>query len=242
MIESILPSYVASVDMFDDPADAPLFPEEEQIISAAVDKRRKEFTTARLCARRAMARLGVPAAPILPGLRGEPQWPKGVVGSMTHCAGYRGAVLALSTRATTIGVDAEPHEALPPGVLDAVSLPAEREHLRELSRRNRHVCWERLLFSAKESVYKAWFPLAQRWLDFEEVAIELDDDRRSFHARILVTGPWVNGAKLTGFSGRWLVRDRLILTAIVLPAPAPRPRAFPVLPPERPALPDPPAL
>ncbi|MGW0200337.1 4'-phosphopantetheinyl transferase, partial [Nonomuraea sp. NPDC003201] len=70
MIEKILPPWVAAEEAFGDPPDATLFPEEEAFIARAVDKRRREFTTARHCARRALDRLGLPAAPILPGERG----------------------------------------------------------------------------------------------------------------------------------------------------------------------------
>ncbi|WP_405140999.1 4'-phosphopantetheinyl transferase superfamily protein [Sphaerisporangium sp. NBC_01403] len=227
MIESILPPYVVSADLSEDPPEAGLFPEEEQVIENAVEKRRREFTTARLCARRAMSELGVPPAPVLPGARGEPRWPSGVVGSLTHCAGYRGAVLGRAADVTTIGIDAEPNDLLAEGVLEVISLPEERDHLRELSRRDRRVHWERLLFSAKESVYKAWFPLTGLWLDFEEARLEIDPERGAFQARLLVPGPHVNGSEVTGFSGRWLVRNGLILTAIVVPAPATLARTTP---------------
>ncbi|GIH27691.1 4'-phosphopantetheinyl transferase [Acrocarpospora phusangensis] len=211
MIEKILPSWVASAEAFDDPAEATLFPEEERYIAPAVAKRRREFTTARHCARRAMARLGVPPAPIVPGERGAPGWPPGVVGAMTHCDGYRAA--ALSLEAVTIGIDAEPNAPLPDGVLDVVALPAERLALGDMHR-DMHggVHWDRLLFSAKESVYKAWFPLARRWLGFEEAEIELDP-AGTFRARLLVPGP----RGLTGFDGRWLCESGLVVTAITLP-------------------------
>jgi 4'-phosphopantetheinyl transferase EntD len=202
---------VAAVEAFDDPPDAVLFPEEEAVVAAAVDKRRREFTTARVCARAALASLGLPATPILPGQRGAPGWPEGVVGSMTHCAGYRAAALAHDRDALTIGIDAEVHEALPVGVLDLVSLPAERARLRQLSADEPGVCWDRLLFSVKESVYKAWFPLTRTWLDFEEAEVTLDPSG-GFTAALLVPAP------VPGFSGRWLVRDGLLLTAIAAPA------------------------
>ncbi len=78
--------------------------------------------------------------------------------------------------------------------------------------------WDRLLFSAKESVYKAWFPLAGRWLGFEDAIVAVDRGFGSFSARLLVPGPVLGGRELTGFSGRWLVREGLILTAIAQPA------------------------
>ncbi|WP_432969435.1 4'-phosphopantetheinyl transferase family protein [Dactylosporangium sp. CA-233914] len=213
MIEEILPSRVVVSEVFGD-VEGDLFPEEEAVIARSVDKRRREFRTARLCARRALAGLSLPAVPVLPGASGAPRWPDGVVGSMTHCDGYRAAALARATDLRTIGIDAEPHAALPDGVLSAVTLPQERRRLAALCAAHPAVHWDRLLFSAKESVYKAWFPLAGRWLGFEDADITVDPERGGFTARLLVPGPVVNGVGLTGFTGRWMVRAGLVVTAI----------------------------
>jgi 4'-phosphopantetheinyl transferase EntD len=75
-----------------------------------------------------------------------------------------------------------------------------------------------MLFSAKESVYKAWFPLTQRWLGFEDASITIDPAEGTFTARLLVAGPVLGDGPLTGFTGRWLVGDGLIITAIAVPA------------------------
>jgi 4'-phosphopantetheinyl transferase EntD len=211
VIGDILPATVAAVERLDDPPDVVLFPEEEAVIARAADKRRREFTTVRYCARAALGLLGLPPSPIVPGQRGAPGWPEGVVGSMTHCAGYRAAALAHVRDIATLGIDAEVHEALPAGVLDLVSLPAERSRLRQLAADEPGVCWDRLLFSAKESVYKAWYPLTRAWLDFAEADVVLERSGE-FTATLLVPAP------VTGFTGRWLVRDGLMLTAIAVPA------------------------
>ncbi|GLW10993.1 putative 4'-phosphopantetheinyl transferase [Microtetraspora sp. NBRC 13810] len=212
MIEKILPPWVAVAEAFGDPPEAVLLPEEEAHVARAVDKRRREFTTGRYCARQALARLGLPPVAIPRGERGAPVWPDGVAGAITHCAGYRAA--ALSVDALTVGIDAEPHDALPDGVLDTVSLPAERE---ALGRLGAGVHGDRLLFTAKEAVYKAWFPLARRWLGFEDAEITLEPGG-GFRARLLVPGPRLGGRELTGFSGRWLVAGGLVVTAIAVPA------------------------
>jgi len=217
MIGDILPPKVVAEEAFGDLPDTVLFAEEEAVIAKAVDKRRREFTTARACARAALAKLGVPAVPIVPGFRGAPQWPAGVVGSITHCDGYRACVLAHENDIVTIGLDAEPHDELPDGVVKAVSLAPERERVAELTAAVPGVCWDRLLFCVKESVYKAWFPLTGRWLGFEEACVDFDPAAKSFTARLLVAGPVVNGHPLTGFTGRWLIGNGLIVTAIVIP-------------------------
>jgi enterobactin synthetase component D / holo-[acyl-carrier protein] synthase len=218
MIEAILPAAVVAVDTREDWLDIELFAQERAALGQAVDKRRREFITARACARAALARLGLPPVPIASGERGEPCWPAGVVGSITHCAGYRACALARMGEIATVGIDAEPHEPLPRGLLADIARAEERPWLTEMMRSDPDVHWDRLLFSAKEAVYKAWFPLARRWLGFEDAVVTVDRARGAFHARLLVAGPPLGGRDLRALEGRWLVRDGLVLTAIALPA------------------------
>lgn len=217
MIERVLPDRVAYAEAFGDPPEATLLPAEEQVVSRAVDKRRREFTTVRHCARQALGQLGFPPVPLVPGERGAPQWPDGVVGSMTHCAGYRAAAVARVEDLSSLGIDAEPHAPLPEGVLPLVASEPERKLLDRLAATAPTVHWDRLLFCAKEAVYKAWFPLARRWLDFLEAAVTLAEDG-TFAAQLLVEGPVVAGTRLTGFTGRWAVDRGLAVVAVPVPA------------------------
>ncbi|MEA2396479.1 MAG: hypothetical protein QOK25_35 [Thermoleophilaceae bacterium] len=218
MIERILPPAVASAEAFDDPPDAALYPGEDEIVARAVESRRRQFTTARACARRALAQLGLPPVAILQEDRGAPLWPSGVVGSITHCDGFRASAVARSENVVTVGIDAEPNGPLPDGVLGSIGFGDELRWVRELSAAEPEVHWDRLLFSAKESVYKAWYPLARRWLGFEDAAVELNRDAGTFAARLLVPGPEVGGRPLSGFAGRWMAGDGLVITAIALAA------------------------
>jgi 4'-phosphopantetheinyl transferase EntD len=218
VIEKILPGAVACAEAFDDPPDAVLYPQEEAVISRAVEKRRREFRTVRHCARLALRELGLPPAAVLPGEHREPLWPPGVVGSMTHCAGYRAAVVARSGDLLTVGIDAEPHQRLPPDVLAAIALADEQVQIAELAAAHGASHWDRILFCAKETVYKAWFPLTQRWLGFHDAAVTIDPAEGTFSARLLVYGPTVAGHVLTEFDGRWLINDSLVITAIAVPA------------------------
>ncbi|MCT9009547.1 4'-phosphopantetheinyl transferase family protein [Streptomyces rhizosphaerihabitans] len=227
MMEELLPESVVVVESHgDDEAEgATLYPEELAVLTRAVGKRRREFTTVRVCARRAMEKLGVAPGPVLPGERGAPQWPEGVIGSMTHCEGYGAAALARATDLASLGIDAEPHLALPEDVLDAVALPGESGRLDRLGARAPAVHWDRLLFSAKESVYKAWFPLTGKWLDFSGADIDISLDEASatgslsgsLRAQLLVPGPVVDGASVQAFDGRWTVQGGLVATAVTVP-------------------------
>jgi 4'-phosphopantetheinyl transferase EntD len=219
MIEQILPSRVVAVEAFGDDPTAKLFPQERVLMTRAMESRRREFATARACARAALARLGQPAVAMLPGPGGAPQWPEGITGSITHCAGYRAAAVGLTRDAVSLGVDAEPNEALPDhGMLGLIALYEERVRLAELAAGMPGICWDRLLFSAKESVYKTWFPLTRSWLGFESADVVIDPHAGTFTARLLVPGPLVNGVPLTRLNGRWLSDQGFLVTAVVVPA------------------------
>ncbi|GAA3475626.1 4'-phosphopantetheinyl transferase family protein [Streptomyces yanii] len=216
---ALFPAAVVHAELFHDPSDQRLFPGEEALVANAVEARRREFTSVRACARTALVRLGHPPVPILKGPHGAPSWPTGVVGSLTHCRGYRAAAVADRTEVASVGLDAEPNEALPdPGILPLIALPQERDRLADLALRRSDICWERLLFSAKESVYKTWYPLTGRWLDFEQAEITIHPDTGTFHARLLVPGPVVDGTRLDHFHGTWQARHGVLLTAVTVPA------------------------
>ncbi|MCX4695640.1 4'-phosphopantetheinyl transferase [Streptomyces sp. NBC_01408] len=121
-----------------------------------------------------------------------------------------------------LGIDAEPHKPLPDGVLEAIALPRERRQVEACLARYRDVCWDRLLFSAKESVYKAWNPYTGQRLEFEDASIDFDLDAMTFTARLLVPRADLPAGVPPApgrLEGRWLVSEGVLLTAIAVPAP-----------------------
>jgi 4'-phosphopantetheinyl transferase EntD len=198
----------ASAELFSDVPESTMFSDEAAAVAGAGAERRREFGTVRWCARKALRQLGVPAVPILPNEDRAPRWPVGVVGSMTHCAGYRAAVVARSGELCGVGIDAEAHAALPPAVLDFALRGEERARLLTLVDADPALHWDRIVFCAKEAVYKAWFPLTGRWLDFHDVSITVHLDG-TFEALLLGAGP-------RDLDGRWKVDRGLILAAISL--------------------------
>jgi 4'-phosphopantetheinyl transferase EntD len=210
MIETLLPPLVSAVDRLGEDADAAPLPEEESLMEGAVALRRAEFATARACAREALRNLGLPPGPILRGAKREPLWPTGIVGSITHCTGYRAAAVARANQVLTIGIDAEPHAAIEARVTARVLDDEERAWIAGAPA---GVHWDRLIFSAKESVYKAWFPLTRRWLGFEEARVAIDPGTGVFEARLLRESP-VNVPRV--LSCRYLISDGLVITAIAV--------------------------
>lgn len=214
-LRELVPRCVRVSERRHDHDPEPLYPEEAAHISRAVVKRRREFTTVRRCAREALGELGLGRPPMVPGEAGSPTWPDGVVGSMTHCAGYRAAAVALASDVCAVGIDAEPNERMPAGVLGAVASEAEAERLRLLLASRPGTAWDRLLFSAKESVYKAWFPLTRQWLGFEEADVVIDPSGgfRAALARPLALG---SGRETWELAGRWSCDANHLMTSIVL--------------------------
>ena len=216
MISDIVPRGIEAVEVVGDDPAATLLAEEESALGRASEGRRREFTTARSCARRALTKLGFPPSPILPGPFREPGWPNGVVGSITHCPGYRAAAVAKKEKFLSIGIDAEVHRELPAGILDRVATREERDWLRIVQ--GAGICWDRILFSAKESVYKTWFPMTRQWLGFEDALILFDPASGTFRARLLTASPIVGGRRIEGFDGRFCVWNGFVLTFVGIAA------------------------
>jgi 4'-phosphopantetheinyl transferase EntD len=213
MMEELLPPEVVSVEAWNDDRSAVLYPEERAQLGNAVESRLQEFASARSLARQALGLLGLPPVPILRGALGEPLWPFGIVGTITHCTGYRAAAVARSAHLRSLGIDAEIDDALPPEVVGSVLLPEEIAWIENAPDRGH---WDRILFSAKESVYKAWFSLTHRWLGFEDVSVTIDPASGTFHADLHLEPPLIDGQFPTRFAGRFLICRGFILTSVVV--------------------------
>ena len=158
---------------------------------AGVEKRRKRVHhRPRSCSRVALGELGIDPVPIMRGEK-DMRRPDGIVGSITHTNGYRAAIVATDSRGPFAGIDAEPHEPI------VIGVPRPHQHRRRTRRPGlpaRGSALGRLLFCAKETTTKAWFPLTRRAAGFEDAHItfeqsgELDGGgaHGTFSSRILI--------------------------------------------------------
>lgn len=143
-----------------------LLPEEAASVTSKVDRMRDASGAARHVARGLLRQAGLADAPLLKAASGAPVWPVGVVGSMAHDDAFAIAAMASTASFKSLGIDIEPSEPLAQDVAAIVKMPADvvdgvEERLAS-----------RLLFVAKEAVYKAVFPRDQVILGFEDVAID----------------------------------------------------------------------
>jgi 4'-phosphopantetheinyl transferase EntD len=210
VLEPLLPGSIFSAEIFGDPPLPALQPAEKEALGSAGSKRLRDFTRGRACARRALLGFGVEATPVLIGEDRAPLWPPGFVGSITHCRDYCAAAVGSEPEFRAIGIDAEPHVALPAGVLELIATPRERRWLQ--AEAGSLLCWDRILFSAKESAFKAGGRLWKEKLPFDQIEISFDPIAGAFDA-----GPSsIHG--LPRPKGRFKVASGLIATTVVVSA------------------------
>jgi 4'-phosphopantetheinyl transferase EntD len=197
---------------------APAPPEAADLEATAgmAEKRRIQYLAGRRCAAAALARLGIRDHVLRAGADRAPIWPPGIVGSITHTGtaadGFCGVAIARRADLAALGIDAELDQPLPDEVMPTVLTPGERDALlrRPAAIRGRVAA---LCFSAKESVYKALSPLLGRFIEFEQVTVELDVEAGRFAAEVHLPG-----AALPPLEGRLLVTSGLLLTAVSIAA------------------------
>ena len=191
----------------------PLYSEEYEYLRFACDKRCCEFITVRHCARRSLQKLGLQRPVMVPGDHGEPVWPGGVVGSITHCQGYYAAAAAMSSNVATVGIDAERNHPLADHILELIASEDEKLHLRSIRDSRPDVAFDRLLFCIKECVYKAWFPLEKTQLSFHDIVVSI-----SWCGRFKVAIPSSSRqCDRVFYRGRWRREGNIIVAALSVP-------------------------
>jgi enterobactin synthetase component D len=223
----LFPAYAAQHSIGFDPA-RPLDPPRDfpgvalpDWFAKAVRKRRMEFLAGRYCAREALRAIApeLAATPISSGRNREPLWPPGIVGAITHTDCYASVVVARSSDARGLGLDAEvlidPDSAA--RLRDQVASPDELESLA------RATGWPlplllTVVFSAKESLFKCLYPHVGRFFDFRDAAVHAIDHRdgRGLTAHLLtkLTADFPVGYEL---HGRFARHGTTVSTAIILP-------------------------
>lgn len=184
---------------------------EEELVQGAARTRVEQFTAGRVCSRIALGRLGVAATTPIP--RGEdraPIWPAGFIGSISHTDSWCAAAVARSESVRSIGIDLESSAPLKQALWRRVCTPKERDWLQELSAPG---LTGKIVFSAKEAVYKCQYPISSQFLGFHAVEVELGED--SFRAVFQQeAGEFQVGDVITG---RYVVEEGLVATACELP-------------------------
>ena len=152
--------------------DAPLWPGET--VPGAVPARLAEFARGRDAARAAIRGLGHAPAAIPMNPDRSPQWPPGLTGSISHCAGACLAIAGLRADFAGLGLDVEPVAPLDPDLWPVILRPEDRAQD------------PLAVFVAKEAVYKAQYPITGVLFDFHTLSVSLTGDRfaATFHRAV----------------------------------------------------------
>jgi len=176
---------VFAIACADDERSHILHPEEARLLSPrAAPKRRLNWTLGRTAARLTLKQLGFEdPPPVLRGEAGEPIWPAGISGSITHCYPWSVAVSAQCSGSIAIGIDLESLERFGKiDVSDLICRKPELEWVRDVSDFHGRLA---MIFSAKEALYKSLYPFLRRYVDFTEVELSWSPEQSCFHADVL---------------------------------------------------------
>lgn len=144
-----------------------LLKDEAASIASRVANVRRASGAARIVARELLARLGHGGASLPRGASGAPIWPAGITGSLAHDDEVAVAAVGRQVDFSSVGVDVEPAVPLASEMLALVAAP------RELRRLTDDPLAGKLLFAAKEAVYKAVYPLDRIFLEFHHIEVDL---------------------------------------------------------------------
>jgi 4'-phosphopantetheinyl transferase EntD len=178
------------------PGDEAAFADPRRAVTAASLARGRASGAARIVARALLADLGVAAfAPLGRSPSGAAVWPERFVGSLAHDADFAVAAAARWGRIAGLGIDVEPAEPLPPDLPDLVLSTVEQRETKG------DAIAQRLVFVAKEAVYKAIHPLDGSALEYADIETRVGEG----------TATLADGRQLRMFT---LAGERLVAVAL----------------------------
>lgn len=162
-----------------------LYPEELEVLSSkAVRKRRIEFCIGRAAAHSALSKISINNFPVLKGVHNEPLWPEGVVGSISHSGELAIAAVARKEEAAGIGMDIEMlDETISEDIVRIICTSKETDWVnRSVDRKLERLF---MIFSAKESIFKAFFPMTNVPLNYLDTELIWHEDTGLFLGQLL---------------------------------------------------------
>jgi len=181
-------------------------------LQQAVSKRRAEYLASRLLVRSVMAELGMADFILTNAPDRSPCWPAGVQASLSHSAGV--VVVAATRQPCAIGVDVEQFMSETTAQETAELLMNEQEQQLLQTLPVSFSAAATLLFSLKESLYKALWPQLHQPMDFldaELVSVDFAQQRATLRLTQNFSGCFAHGTLLeAGFM--W--RDNQVITQI----------------------------
>ena len=172
-LSRLFPAGVIGAELREPGDRAQLLPAEAAATASMAPGRAREFAAGRMCARRALAELGLSDFPLLRAADRQPLWPEGIVGSITHTEGYCAAVVARRAEFRGLGIDSEVVGAVGEHLWRRLFVVDEIEWIKRLPGTSRSAA-AAVLFSAKEAFFKCQYPAFGRRYDFKEIQVHID--------------------------------------------------------------------
>ena len=187
-------------------------------IQRSVAKRQAEFLAGRLCARAALQQLdGLDCVPAI-GEDRAPVWPAHISGSITHSTGHAAAIVAHKTQWRGLGMDLENLLTLERAerLAGEILTPDELQRM-AAGPREQIAQWVTLTFSAKESLFKALYPIVQKRFYFEHAELLEWSDNGHARLRLLtdLSAEWCHGKEL---EAQFAVDEGQLLTLVAVAA------------------------
>jgi enterobactin synthetase component D len=170
-------------------------------IQRSVAKRQAEFLAGRLCARAALQQLdNLDCVPAI-GEDRAPVWPQHISGSITHSSGHAAAIVGHKAQWRGLGMDLENVLSLERAerLAGEILTAAELQRMAMLPR-EQHALLVTLTFSAKESLFKALYPIVQKRFYFEHAEVLEWSENGQVRLRLLtdLSEEWRHGKELVG--------------------------------------------
>lgn len=170
-------------------------------IQRSVAKRQAEFLAGRLCARAALQQLdNLDCVPAI-GEDRAPVWPQHISGSITHSSGHAAAIVGHKAQWRGLGMDLENVLSLERAerLAGEILTAAELQRMAMLPR-EQHALLVTLTFSAKESLFKALYPIVQKRFYFEHAEVLEWSESGQLRLRLLtdLSEEWCHGKELVG--------------------------------------------
>lgn len=184
-------------------------------LAGSVEKRKREYLAGRVCARNALRAAGHPGD-AYPGMGDDrlPVWPDRWLGSISHSGRLAAAVAAPQSACEILGLDLQQQSGQGDlaGVQSLVAYPDEIQTIQGLELTTRLL----LLFSAKESLYKALYPTVRTFQEFDAARV-VGFDTHGLELQLVHDWSecWTAGMRI---AVRYAVLDDYVCTVVSLPS------------------------
>ena len=191
---------------------------EEEKIAESFDspKRKSEFLMGRKVAHLALKKFKLETIPILRNHETrEPCWPKSIYGSITHSGNLAAAAVGLTEDISGIGIDLEDlSRKINFKISRHICVDDELKWLEKFSPEQADL-YLRIIFSAKESIFKCFFPISRKNLHFKDAYVKINDKKSEFTFILSTACSNITNIGYTNH-GIFSIKDNFLLTSIYI--------------------------